>query len=94
MSAEKKYPGNYFRQFIAMLQSNYADKRGKLELSEENVNDLILMYVHIEGEEEFRNLQTEVKEISSNKDLGLFTKSEVKNIRDLGMISDTIIKHH
>jgi hypothetical protein len=90
----KKYTSSYFVNFISMLQSNYADKRGQVELSEDNINDLILMYVYTEGEEEFHKLKAEVKEIVEQKDLQLFVKTEIKNVKELEFISSTILKHH
>jgi hypothetical protein len=90
----KKYTSSYFMNFISMLQSNYADKRGRVELSEDNINDLILMYVYTEGEEEFHKLKAEVKEIVEQKDLQLFVKTEIKNVKELEFISSTILKHH
>lgn len=94
MTAAQKYPGAYFQHFISMLSVNYSDKKGRIELSEENVNDLILLYVHIEGEEEFRKLQAEVKEIVANKDIVLFTKKELKKAADVEFVAKIILKHH
>lgn len=92
--AKEKYPGEYFRNFIAMLASNYADKRGRIELNEENINDQILMLVHIEGEEEFKNLKKETAEVMTNKDLKLFTAFEIKDVAGLQLVAETIVRHH
>lgn len=77
-----------------MFAENYAGKKGKIELNEENVNDLILMIVHIDGEEEFRNMQVEVRDILSNNDLAFFSRYELKNDKDLQFLAELILKHH
>lgn len=93
-TAKEKYPGEYFRNFIGMLAANYADKKGRLDLSEENINDQILMLVHIEGEDEFRNLKNEVSEIVAGNDLKLFTSFEIKKEGDIKQVAEIISKHH
>lgn len=90
---DKKYTENKFFQFLEMIYANYLDKKGRVELNEENVNDLILMYVHIEGEEEFKELKREVEEIVKNNDLPLFKGRKFNDLTSIKFVSEVVLKH-
>jgi hypothetical protein len=88
----QKYPNCYFQNFLEMISVNYPAPRGKVDLSEENVNDFILLYIHIEGEEEFKKLKEEVLQIVKHKDLALFRLSAFKDVEDISFVAETVLK--
>ncbi|MBC7865148.1 MAG: hypothetical protein IAF38_19395 [Bacteroidia bacterium] len=89
----KKYPDNYFAHFLEMLAVNYSDKKGRIDLTEENVNDLILLLVFTEGEEKFQELKKELNQIVENKDLPKFKTKEIKEPKQLEFIAEVVLKH-
>ena len=77
-----------------MLAENYSDKRGKIVLTEENVKDFILFYIHVEGQEDFQKLKAEVAEIVQQKDLKKFKNKNFTKEEELNFVAGIILKHH
>ena len=72
MDNSEKYSEKNFEHWLAMFSVH------QKKWMDENIFEQISLYKQMEGDEEYRNLQKEVKEIVINNDLGYFW---LKNIR-------------
>ncbi|MCD8416071.1 hypothetical protein G1J88_11480 [Tenacibaculum dicentrarchi] len=68
MNIKEKYPNAYFDHWIAMLATTGS------ELNDDGIKEQIEMYKNFEGEDEFNQLQKELKIIINNQDIAQFTK--------------------
>ncbi|MFC5044694.1 hypothetical protein ACFSTE_22435 [Aquimarina hainanensis] len=78
MELSEKYPEEYFNHWIAMLSTMNND------LTESGIKEQIENYKNFEGEQEFSELQLELKTIIDNGDLNDFV--EVANNHGLEKI--------
>ncbi len=91
MDNSEKYSEKNFEHWLAMFtvhQKNWMD---------ENIFEQISLYKQMEGDEEYRNLQKEVKGIVINNDLGYFLVKKYKDsflkIDDLDRMTKIILEN-
>lgn len=92
MNPLEKYPNNNFDHWLSMFIAN--NKKWTIERFQNQIH----IYKAIEGQEEFNNLQNELRQIIFNNDLQYFSSEIAKRsftkivLTDIELMTKTIIE--